>query len=230
MMTLRPAAERGHARHGWLDTKHTFSFARYHDPAYMGFRSLRVINEDIVSPGRGFGKHPHDNMEIVTYVLSGALRHEDSMGNGEILRAGEVQRMTAGTGIMHSEVNASTDDPVHLLQIWLLPAERGLEPSYEQRAFDTGREGLQLLVSPSGEGDSLSIHQDARIYLAQWAGSGSEDLRIGEDRHAWVQVTRGAIRVDDRVLEAGDGLAVSERASLRIGSESGGEALVFDLA
>jgi redox-sensitive bicupin YhaK (pirin superfamily) len=190
MIRVRRASERGHFDHGWLDTFHTFSFARYYDPGHMGFRSLRVINEDRVAPGRGFGTHPHEDMEIVTYVLSGALAHRDSLGTGSTIRPGELQRMTAGTGITHSEFNPSDAEPVHLYQIWLLPEREGLEPSYEQRAFpeDERRNRLRLVASPDGQDGSLSIRQDARLYLATLDGGREASHELAPGRHAWVQV------------------------------------------
>jgi redox-sensitive bicupin YhaK (pirin superfamily) len=232
MIHIRKAAERGHFDHGWLDTYHTFSFADYYDPTHMGFQSLRVINEDRVQPGQGFGMHGHRDMEIVTYVLEGALEHRDSLGNGEVLRAGELQRMTAGTGVRHSEFNPSPGEPVHLYQIWLLPERRGLTPSYEQKAFPKeGRRGRwQLVASPARENGALTIRQDARLYLA--------DVRMGEavrhelapGRHAWLQVLRGAVALNGHALTAGDGAAVSEVALLNVEGREDAEVLLFDLA
>ena len=193
MLTIRKAADRGHFDHGWLDTYHTFSFADYYDAAWMGFRSLRVMNEDRVAPGGGFGMHGHRDMEIVTIVLSGALEHKDSLGNGEVLRPGEFQRMTAGTGIRHSEFNPSTSEPVHLYQIWLLPRTTGLTPSYEQKPFDAaGRAGRwQLVASPDGAEGSLSIQQDARIYLANLDAETQLEYKLHSGRQGWLQVLRG---------------------------------------
>lgn len=232
MLQLRRASDRGHANHGWLNTWHTFSFASYHDPRFMGFRSLRVMNEDVVAPGRGFGTHPHRDMEIVTYVLEGALEHRDSMGNGEVLRPGEFQRMTAGAGITHSEFNPSSDEPVHLYQIWLLPERRGLEPSYEQRRFDpTERHNrLRLVASRDAAEGSLLIHQDARIYLSSLDAGHEVTHRLAPDRHAWVQVLRGAVTLNGERLETSDGAAVSEESQLVLRAESDAEAMVFDLA
>src|SRR4051812_2353583 len=234
MIRVRKASERGHFDHGWLDTYHTFSFSRYFDPAHMGFRSLRVINEDRVAPGRGFGTHPHEDMEIVTYVLSGALAHEDSLGTGSTTRPGELQRMTAGTGITHSEFNPSQSEPVHLYQIWLLPEREGLEPSYEQRAFpDAGRHNrLRLVASPDGGDGSLTIRQDARLYLATLDGGHEVTHEVGAGRHAWVQVLRGGVTLNGQGLSAGDGAAVSEESGLAVRAEGASEAevLLFDLA
>ena len=232
MIRVRKAAERGHFDHGWLDTYHTFSFADYYDPAHMGFRSLRVINDDRVAPGQGFGMHGHRDMEIVTYVLDGALEHRDSMGNGAVLRPGELQHMTAGTGVRHSEFNPSDREAVHLYQIWLLPERRGLEPSYEQKAFpeEERRATLRLVASPTGEHGSLTIRQDARLYLATMdeGYEVSHDVRPG--RHAWVQVLRGNVSLNGQAISAGDGAAVSEASALAIRAESPSEVLLFDLA
>src|SRR4051812_23129852 len=194
MITVRPGNERGHFNHDWLNTYHTFSFSGYRDPRHMGFRSLRVMNEDFVAPGQGFGTHPHQDMEIVTYVLEGALEHKDSMGNGEVLRPGEFQRMSAGTGITHSEFNPSESEPVHLYQIWLYPDTKGLEPSYEQKRFPPAEQQnqLRLVASPTADNGSLTIHQDARIYLSQLTKGSQVDHQIAPTRHAWLQVLRGS--------------------------------------
>lgn len=232
MLQIRPAHQRGHFDHGWLDTNHTFSFADYYDPAQTGFRSLRVINEDRVAPGQGFGMHGHRDMEIVTIVLSGALEHRDSLGNGEVLRPGELQRMSAGTGIRHSEFNPSPAESVHLYQIWLLPGQKGLTPSYEQKAFpdDEKRNRLRLVASPDGRDGSLTIYQDAELYLASLAeGAGvTHSLRSG--RGAWLQVLAGNVIVNDRPLAAGDGVAVSDEAALSVKAAPDAEVLLFDLA
>ena len=232
MIRIRRAAERGRFDHGWLDTRHTFSFGRYYDPRFMGFRALRVINEDWVKPGRGFGAHPHDNMEIVTLVLEGELEHRDSLGHGGTIRPGELQRMTAGTGIVHSEANPSSRDVVHLYQIWMLPEREGLEPSYEQRSFqDDGRHNrLRLVASADGREGSLTIRQDASLHLGSLdAGQGvSHDLAPG--RHAWLQVLRGSPRVNGHDLAEGDGVALSEEARLSIEADQASDVLVFDLA
>jgi redox-sensitive bicupin YhaK (pirin superfamily) len=226
MITTRPAAERGHFNHGWLDTFHTFSFADYHDPDNMGFRTLRVINEDRVAPGRGFGTHPHRDMEIVTYVLEGQLEHRDSMGTGSIIRPGEVQRMSAGTGVTHSEANPSRDEPVHLLQIWLLPERRNITPSYEQKAFPDRTGKLRLVASQDGRDGSLTIHQDADLYASILDGTTlTHEFRAG--RHGWLQVARGEADVNGTKLHAGDGVAISDQREIVIGGK--GEILLFDL-
>ena len=234
MITLRPSTERGHANHGWLDTYHTFSFDTYHDPRHMGFRSLRVINEDWVAGGKGFPPHAHRDMEIVTYVLEGALQHQDSMGSGGVIRPGEVQRMSAGTGVTHSEYNASPTERVHLLQIWMLPEARGLEPSYEQKKFAAeGRRGrLQLLASREAREGSVRIHQDAALYTAALAPKQEVAHKLGAGRHAWLQVARGAVTLNGVALKAGDGAAVSDEARVEIAGAGGGESeiLLFDLA
>ncbi|HEY0984330.1 pirin family protein [Schlesneria sp.] len=231
MLQIRKSNDRGHANHGWLNTYHTFSFASYRDPRHMGFRSLRVMNEDWVAPGQGFGTHPHQDMEIVTYVLEGALEHKDSMGNGEVLRPGEFQRMTAGTGITHSEFNPSPTEPVHLYQIWLFPSEKGLEPSYEQRRFpESDRHNeLQLVASPSGEHGSLLIHQDARIYLGNLDKGSQIHQQFASNRHAWLQVLRGSVTVNGQRLETSDGVAVSDEAELAIQAAENAEIMLFDL-
>jgi redox-sensitive bicupin YhaK (pirin superfamily) len=232
MITLRPSNERGHADRGWLDTYHTFSFADYNDPRFMGFRALRVINEDRVQPGGGFGTHPHRDMEILTYVLEGALEHKDSLGTGSVIRPGDVQRMSAGTGIRHSEFNPSATEPVHLLQIWLLPERQGLQPEYEQRAFpEEGRRGrLQLLASRDGRDGAVTIHQDAELYAASLEKGESVTHRLRPGRHAWVQVARGAATLNGHALRAGDGAAVQEEAALELTADEKAEILVFDLA
>jgi hypothetical protein len=231
MITIRKSSERGHANHGWLDSFHTFSFATYRDPQHTRFRSLRVMNEDRIAPGQGFGQHPHQDMEIVTYVLEGQLEHQDSMGNGSVLRAGDFQRMSAGTGVEHSEFNPSATEPVHLYQIWLFPDKHGHEPSYEDRTFDPAEKQnrLRLVASPDGREDSLTIHQDASIYLANLdAGKElSHELRPG--RHAWLQVLRGDVKVGEHELTAGDGAAVSEEAAVRIAAVKPAEVMLFDL-
>jgi redox-sensitive bicupin YhaK (pirin superfamily) len=231
MLTIRRAAERGLADHGWLRSFHTFSFADYFDPKHMGFRSLRVINEDRVQPGQGFGTHPHRDMEIVSYVLEGGLQHRDSMGTGSIIRPGDVQRMSAGSGVTHSEFNASDRELVHFLQIWLVPSERGIEPSYEQRSFSTedkaGR--LRLVASPDGGDGSVTIHTDARLYAGVLGEGQSAEHTLGRGRHAWVQVVRGRARVNGQELSVGDGASLSDEASVRVEGIDG-EVLVFDLA
>lgn len=237
MITIRRSAERGHFDHGWLDTRHTFSFAGYHDPAQMGFRSLRVTNEDRVEPGQGFDPHGHRDMEILSYVLSGELAHRDSSGGGGVLRPGEVQRMSAGTGIRHSEFNGSPAAPVHFLQIWLLPDRPGHRPSYEQKAFpaEERRGRLRLVAAPEGEAGAEGatvIHQDVRVYATLLGDGRTAELALAPGRHAWVQVARGAVEVNGTRLEAGDGAAISEEGGLAITGRGAEEAevLVFDLA
>lgn len=232
MITVRKAADRGGGDHGWLDTRHTFSFADYHDPAQMGFRGLRVINEDRVKPGRGFPTHGHRDMEILSYVLAGALEHEDSMGTGSVIRPGDVQRMSAGTGVMHSEFNPSRTEPVHFLQIWILPGTRGLEPSYEQKHFPEAekRGRLRLIASRDGRDGSVTIHHDASVYAAVLAPGERVALALADGRHAWVQVARGAVTLNGEMLGAGDGAALSREPALTLVAAEPAEALVFDLA
>ena len=230
MITHRPAAARGHANHGWLDSFHSFSFADYHDPAHMGFRALRVINEDRIAGGGGFPTHAHQNMEIVTYIVDGALAHKDSTGTGAIILPGDAQRMSAGTGIRHSEANASATAPVHLLQIWLLPDTTGIAPCYEQATLPTVVDGdsrLDLVGGPSG--GAVTIRSDAVLYRATLAAGGSLDVPIAPGRHAWVQVVKGDAVLGELALAPGDGAAVSNEAALRLESTEGAELLVFDL-
>lgn len=232
MITVLKSTDRGHFDHGWLDAYHTFSFAGYRDPRHMNFRSLRVMNEDRVQPGQGFGTHPHRDMEIVTYVLAGALEHRDSMGNGEVLRPGEFQRMSAGTGITHSEFNPSAVEPVHLYQIWLTPQRKGIEPGYEQQAFaaESRRNRLQLVASPDASQGSLRIHQDARIFLADVDAGAEVRHDFAPDRFGWLQVLRGAVHVGDAALSAGDGAAIGDEATLSIAATDGAaEVMLFDL-
>jgi redox-sensitive bicupin YhaK (pirin superfamily) len=232
MIQVRNAAERGHFDHGWLDTYHTFSFADYYDPAHMSFRSLRVINDDRVAPSGGFGMHGHRDMEIVTYVLDGALEHKDSMGNGSIIRAGELQRMTAGTGVRHSEFNPSDTKWVHLYQIWLLPQQKGLRPSYEQLAVgeEEKRGRFRLAASPDGADGSLTIHQDARLYLASLSPGEGVAHEIEPGRAAWLQVLRGNVNVLGHDLAAGDGVALSDDSAISAQAAVPSEVLLFDLA
>ena len=232
MKKLRKSGERGHANHGWLDTRHTFSFADYYDPMHMGFRALRVINEDHVAEGRGFGRHPHRDMEILTWVVSGAVEHADSMGNRAVVRAGEIQRMTAGTGVLHSEMNPSPTEPLHLIQIWIEPERRGLAPGYEQRPIADGdRRGRLLLVaSPDGRAGSVTVHQDARLYTALLDAGDRVSHALGAGRHAWVQVIRGDPTVSGGTLHAGDGLALSDEPEVVLEAKGPAEVLVFDLA
>jgi quercetin 2,3-dioxygenase len=234
MITIRPSAERGHANHGWLDTQFSFSFSDYHDPKHMGFRDLRVINEDRVSAGRGFGMHPHRDMEILTYVINGELTHRDSMGRGATLRRNDVQRMSAGTGIMHSEVNQSKD-AVHLLQIWILPWAEGLKSTYEDRTFTAEEKTnrLRLIASDDGRVGSTTINQDASVYASLLDSGKSVELALKPDRHAWVQLIGGEIDVNGSTLFKGDGAAISGETALRIANPGGNgtaEFLVFDLA
>jgi redox-sensitive bicupin YhaK (pirin superfamily) len=230
-VTVRKSGERGHFDHGWLDTYHTFSFGDYRDPDHMAFRSLRVINEDRVAAGQGFGMHPHRDMEIITYVLEGQLEHRDSMGHAEVISPGEVQRMTAGTGVLHSEYNRSSAKPVHLLQIWIYPDRKGLEPGYEQRAFPQrpGR-SIDLLASSTGEGGSVRVHQDVRLYRAVLSPGQVEKLPLAPERGAWVQVARGTLRVNGHELGAGDGAQVENASELDLEGVQQAEALIFDLA
>lgn len=232
MIQVRKANERGHADHGWLNTYHTFSFSTYHDPDHMRFRSLRVMNEDFVAPGQGFGTHPHRDMEIVTYVLEGALEHKDSMGNGEVLRPGEFQRMSAGTGITHSEFNPSSEEPVHLYQIWLFPERKGIEPSYEQKRFppEERHNRLRLVASREAENGSLLIHQDARIYLASVDAGRSVEYALPPGRYAWLQVLRGRVSLNGTALGSSDGAAVSNETALSIQADDDAEIMLFDLA
>jgi len=229
-IALRRAADRGHADHGWLNSFHTFSFADYHDPRHMGFRALRVINDDTVAAGRGFGSHPHRDMEIISYVLDGELAHKDSMGNGSVIRPGDVQRMSAGTGVVHSEQNPSRTTPVHFLQIWIVPDRAGHAPSYEQIAVPpeelAGR--LRLIASPDGAAGSVTIHQDARVYAARLSPGQTVEHVVAPGRHAWLQVARGAVTVGATALSAGDGASTSTPGPLVLAGD--GEVLVFDLA
>jgi redox-sensitive bicupin YhaK (pirin superfamily) len=232
MITIRKSEERGHVNMGWLDTYHTFSFDQYFDPAHMHFRSLRVINEDRVQPGRGFPTHSHRDMEIITYILSGALEHKDSMGTGSVIRPGDVQRMSAGTGVSHSEFNPSETELVHLLQIWIVPRERGLPPSYEQKFFDEGeRQGkLRLIASDDGSDGSVTINQDARVYATILDAGQTAVYSLKENRYAWLQVARGTIRLNEVELNQGDGAAVSNENELVIAARDQAEVLLFDLA
>ena len=232
MITVRKSQDRGVGRHGWLTTHHTFSFANYYDPRQMGFRSLRVINEDTVAPGRGFGAHQHDNMEIVSIVMEGALAHRDSTGGDGVLRRGEVQRMSAGTGVVHSEFNGSEEEPVHFFQIWLMPEKRGITPGYEQKLFpDEERRGrLRLVVAPNAPDGALNIHQDARIYTTLLSDGERVEHVLEQGRGAWIQVARGSVDVNGTRLGAGDGAAIEEESSLAITASGDAELLLFDLA
>jgi quercetin 2,3-dioxygenase len=232
MITLRKAQERGHAQHGWLDSWHTFSFGDYYDPKHMGFRSLRVINEDRVAPGKGFPTHSHRDMEIVTYVLDGALEHRDSMGNGQVMKSGDVQRMTAGQGVSHSEFNASKTEPVHFLQIWVLPERRNLEPGYEQKNFPQAQlQGkLRVVASRDGGFGAVTVHQDLKLLAGRFAEGEEENYTLAPGRHAWLHLARGALRVNGQELAAGDALQASEETALEISGVDDAEVLRFDLA
>jgi redox-sensitive bicupin YhaK (pirin superfamily) len=230
MITVRKAEERGHFDHGWLNTYHTFSFADYYDPKNMGFRSLRVINDDVVQPGYGFGTHPHRDMEIITYVLEGRLAHKDSMGNGSFITPGEVQRMSAGTGVRHSEANPSDVEPVHLLQIWIVPEREGITPSYEQKRFDreelSGK--LRLVASPDADEGSVLIHQDVKLYTSLLDEGEDVTHTFARNRHGWVHVARGEAEVNGIPLKAGDGAAISNESAVTVRGK-GAEILLFDL-
>ncbi|MGH9573274.1 MAG: pirin family protein [Candidatus Acidiferrales bacterium] len=229
MLQIRPSEERGHNEISWLNTRFTFSFDQYYDPAHVQFRSLRVLNEDIVASGQGFGMHPHRDMEILTWVLDGALQHRDNMGNAGVIRPGELQHMSAGTGVMHSEFNASAKDPVHLLQIWILPERRGLKPSYEQLAFSDIdlRNQFALVAGPKAP---LTIHQDANLYIARLDEGAKATHNLAPERHAWVQVAKGALVVNGKELAAGDGAAISSETVVHVEAAKPSEVLLFDLA
>ncbi len=232
MIHVRKSEDRGHFNRGWLESYHTFSFGEYNDPDHVQFKTLRVMNEDWVQPGKGFGMHPHKNMEIITYILSGSLEHKDSMGNGEVLSAGELQRMTAGSGIYHSEFNPSETEATHLYQIWIYPEKPGLTPGYEQKAFSVeGRQGkLQLVASSEEEGDALKIHQDARLYLSQLDSGGELTHSVESGRSLWVQVLKGAVSVNGQEAFAGDGVTLENENQLEVIAQQASELLVFDLA
>jgi redox-sensitive bicupin YhaK (pirin superfamily) len=230
MITVRRSADRGRANHGWLDSHHTFSFAEYHDPAYMGFGPLRVINEDRVAPGAGFPRHAHQDMEILSYVLEGALEHKDSLGTGSIIRPGDVQRMSAGTGIQHSEFNSSKQDPVHFLQIWILPERNGIAPSYEQKTFALdGVKTLLLVASGGGRDGSLTVHQDADVYAGRLAEGETVTHGLRPQRLGWLQVASGKITLNGLTLNAGDGAAVERETELTIRAVANAEVLLFDM-
>ena len=233
MITLRPGSDRGKANFGWLDSRHTFSFGNYYDPAHMGFGTLRVINEDKVTPGQGFSTHGHRDMEIISYVLEGGLAHKDSIGNGSVIRPGDVQRMSAGSGIMHSEYNASDTDPVHFLQIWVLPEAQGIEPGYEQTYFAPAdkQNQLRLVGSREGRDGSVTIHQDLDLYATVLQPEASVTHHLEADRLAWVHVAKGAVQLNGHDLTAGDGAAVADEAALTLtGISEDAEVLVFDMA
>jgi redox-sensitive bicupin YhaK (pirin superfamily) len=226
----RPAKERGHFNHGWLDTYHTFSFADYYDPNWMGFRSLRVINDDLVMPGQGFGTHPHRDMEIITYILSGALEHKDSMGNGRVIRTGEVQYMSAGTGVQHSEFNPSPNEAVHLLQIWILPDRKGVAPRYAEKSFAKLSPGqFHLVTSKTGRDGSIAIHQDADLWLAKLAPGQTVTHALAGGRHAWVQVAEGEVILDGEPLSAGDAVGANQETKLELKATKPTQVLLFDL-
>ena len=232
MITIRPRNERGNANFGWLDSRHTFSFGNYYDPNQMGFSTLRVINEDKVTPAQGFGTHGHRDMEIISYVLSGALEHKDSMGNGSVIRPGDVQRMSAGTGVTHSEFNASDSEPVHFLQIWLLPNQRGLKPSYEEKHFNLeDRQGkLALVGSQDGRDGSVTIHQDVDLYVGNLSNDESISYTTKHNRAVWIQVAKGSILLNEKLLEAGDGAAIVDETNLTlVGQSDSSEVLLFDM-
>ena len=231
MINIRKSEERGHADHGWLNSYHTFSFADYHDPRFMGFRSLRVINDDTVAGGGGFGTHPHRDMEIITYVLSGALEHKDSLGNGAVMNAGEVQHITAGTGLMHSEFNHSPKEPVHFLQIWIMPDQKSLKPGYSQKSFaDELKPGeLKLVASGHARDGALPVHQDVDLFVGKLNSGDQVTHELKPGRHAWLHVAEGAVTLDGSVLKAGDGAAISDEKSLTITGKEKSQVLLFDL-
>jgi len=228
MIYLRKAEDRGHAQHGWLKSWHTFSFANYYDPDFMGFSALRVINEDIIAPGQGFGTHPHKDMEILTYVLSGTVEHQDSMGNKEQIPAGEFQIMSAGTGVRHSEYNPSATEPLHLYQIWIMPQRAGVEPRYEQKRFDDPR-GRQWVLTPDGREDSLKVWQDMTLSRQVVPAGGTQQVSLDSGRNYWVQVVKGKLAINDQSLKASDALALTEESSLTLQAEDDTEVLIFDL-
>jgi len=231
MMSVRPAAARGHRTFDWLDSWHTFSFGGYQDPAHMGFRALRVINEDRVVPGAGFGTHPHRDMEIITWVLDGALEHRDSLGTGSVIRPGDVQRMSAGTGIRHSEFNAAADEAVHFLQIWIVPERTGSEPGYAQRRVEFGvGDGLRLIAARDGRAGSVTVHQAVDLYAGRLAAGATVAHTLAAGRHAWLQVARGSITANGQALATGDGAALSDIARVELQAEAAAEVLLFDLA
>ena len=230
MKMIRRANERGHAEHGWLDSYHTFSFANYHDPNWMGFRTLRVINDDLVMPGMGFGTHPHRDMEIITYVLSGALQHKDSMGNGRIIRPGEVQYMAAGTGVQHSEFNPSKDEASHFLQIWILPERRGIKPRYAEKSLVNAPNGrFNLVASKAGRESSLAINQDADLYVAKMDTGNEASHKLEPTRYAWLHVAEGEVKLNNDTLKAGDAVALSNEPGVSVVATKPSQVLLFDL-
>jgi redox-sensitive bicupin YhaK (pirin superfamily) len=229
MTKIRKSNERGHAEHGWLDTYHTFSFANYYDPQWMGFRSLRVINDDLVMPGMGFGTHPHRDMEIITYILSGALEHKDSMGNGRVIRPGDVQYMAAGTGVQHSEFNPSKDEAVHLLQVWIQPDKKGVTPRYAEKSFKDAETGkLHLVTSKAGRDGSIAIHQDADLWLAKLEPTNHVKHQLASQRHGWLHVAEGEVSLNGKILSGGDAAAVSGE-DLELTATKASQVLLFDL-
>jgi quercetin 2,3-dioxygenase len=232
MITIRPSQERGGGNYGWLNTRHTFSFDQYYDPSHMGFRSLRVINEDVVAPAGGFPTHPHRDMEIITYILEGKLEHKDSLGTGSVILPGDGQRMTAGRGIRHSEMNASPSDPVHLLQIWILPEKNGLEPGYEQKSFPESekRGKLRVIASRDGREGSVTINQDAQLYVSLLGPGQRVTHEFDKNRYGWLQVAKGAVELNGAKLNQGDGAAISQERKLTITGTDDAEVLLFDLA
>jgi redox-sensitive bicupin YhaK (pirin superfamily) len=230
MMNIRKSGERGHANHGWLDSYHTFSFADYYDPKHTNYRSLRVINEDFVAPSQGFGMHPHSDMEIVTYIVKGALQHRDSMGNSAVMRAGDIQRISAGSGIMHSEFNASKSEPVHLLQIWLMPDRKGVKPGYVEKSYAKAEPGrLHLATSKTGRDGSIPINQDADLYFSKLEGGQKAELALRPGRHAWLQLIEGKLDVNGTRLEAGDAAGFSQVEALKLSAADSAHFLLFDL-
>jgi hypothetical protein len=230
MMKIRRSNERGHADHGWLNSYHTFSFANYYDPQHVGFRSLRVINEDRVQGGKGFGTHPHNDFEIISYVISGALKHQDSMGHIAVMKAGDVQRISAGTGIAHSEYNNSPTEPVHFLQIWLVPSRKGFPPSYAQQSFaDAPSNTLTLACSPEGGNKSIKINQDVHLFIGKLAAKGTVSHSLGDQRHAWIQLIEGDLELNGEKLTSGDGVAVDDETELKLASKKGAHFLLFNL-
>ena len=230
MIAIRRANERGHADHGWLNSYHTFSFADYYDPAWMGFCNLRVINDDTVAPGQGFGTHPHRDMEIISYVLSGALEHKDSMGNGRVIHPGEFQYMSAGTGVLHSEFNPSDSEPTHFLQIWILPDRKGVQPRYAEKSCRDAATGkVHLIASKTGRNDSIAIHQDADLWLAKLNAGQRVTHTRAPDRHAWVHVAEGAVTLNDHRLEAGDGAGITGEQNIELACATHTQVLMFDL-
>ena len=232
MITLRPSDQRGGADHGWLKTRHSFSFNTYHDPNHMHFRALRVINEDWVAPGQGFGTHPHDNMEIITYVLQGALEHKDSLGTGSIIRPGDAQRMSAGTGIRHSEYNASKTDQVHMLQIWIMPNQRNVAPGYEQKTFPGAEKAgkLRVIAAPNGRDGAVAIHADTNLYVSTLKSGETVQHPLAPGRAAWLQVAKGEVQLNGKKLKQGDGASITDEPQQEIAATTNAEILLFDLA